>query len=77
MMGGGMGLLGFGGIGMILFWVVLIGIVVLVVRSFLGNNSAGNNTPTPVAQTPQEILQTRYAKGEISKEEYEEVQQTL
>jgi putative membrane protein len=77
MMGGGMGLLGFGGIGMILFWVVLIGIVVLVVRSFLGNNSAGNKTPAPTSQTPLEILQTRYAKGEISKEEYEEVQQTL
>ena len=75
MMGGGMGLLGFGGIGMILFWMLLIAVVVLVVRGVIGNNSTGHNAPSP--QTPLEILQTRYAKGEISKEEYEEMKTAL
>ena len=75
MMGGGMGLLGFGGIGMIPFWVLLIAVVVLVVRGVIGNNSTGHNPPSP--QTPLEILQTRYAKGEISKEEYEEMRTAL
>ena len=76
-MGGGMGLLGFGGIGMILFWVILIAIVVLVVRGITANGNAGTTAPSPPAQTPLEILQTRYAKGEISKEEYEEAKHAL
>ena len=77
MMGGGMGLFGFGGIGMILFWALLIAVVVLVLRGFTGNGSTGNSAPSPSAQTPLEILQTRYAKGEISKQEYEEAKRAL
>lgn len=72
-----MGLLGFGGMGMILFWVLLIAVVVLVVRGVIGNSSAGSNAALPPAPTPLEILQTRYAKGEISKEEYEEMRTDL
>jgi putative membrane protein len=77
MMWDGMGLFGFGGIGMILFWVLLITIVVLAVRSITGSGTTDSNSLTTAAQTPLEILQTRYAKGEISKEEYEEARQTL
>lgn len=77
MMGGGMGLLGFGGLGMILFWVLLIGVIIVVVRSFTGNSGAGGESSTAREQTPLEILQTRYAKGEISKEEYQEIRTTM
>lgn len=77
MMGGGMGLLGLGGFGMVLLWILLIAIVVLVVRSFAGNNNGASNASSSPRQTPLEILQTRYAKGEISREEYEEARQAL
>ena len=77
MMGGGMGLLGFGGIGMILFWVILMAVVALVVRGITANGNASTTAPSSHAQTPLEILQTRYAKGEISKEEYEEARRAL
>ena len=77
MMGGGMGLLGFGGIGMILFWVFLVAVVVLAVRSFMSNSGADSTATATSLQTPQEALQMRYAKGEIGKDEYEETRRAL
>jgi putative membrane protein len=34
-------------------------------------------TPSPTSQTPVEILKARYAGGEISREEYEQMQRDL
>lgn len=58
---------GFGGIFMILFWVVLIVIVISLVKK---NGPAGK-------ETPEEILKKRYARGEISKEEFERMKKDL
>ncbi len=76
MMGGG-GMMGFGGmgllggiIGLILNLAILVGIVVLVVwavkRFTAGNSPSG-------MQTPREILQARYAQGEITREQYQQM----
>lgn len=66
---GGMGLLG-GLIGLIFNLAILIGIVVLIVwavkRFSSGNLSTG-------VQTPREILQTRYARGEITRDQYQQM----
>ncbi|GAB4534912.1 MAG: hypothetical protein Fur0018_24970 [Anaerolineales bacterium] len=78
MMGPGMmgGYGGFGWIGMILNLVftvvVIIGIVWLVIWAV---RRAGNGTPVSFGQSgaapsPKEILQARYARGEISRDEY-------
>ena len=70
MMGlGGMGLLG-GIIGLIFNLAILVGIVVLIVwavKRFTSNNSPSG------AQTPREILQARYARGEITREQYQQM----
>ena len=87
MMGGGMdwgwGWMFSGGLMMVLFWGVLIALVVLAVRGLTGGAS-GTNRNTDVATTrraaeppPLEILQARYARGEISREEYETVRRDL
>lgn len=61
---------------------VLVGIIVLVVwlvrQVQVGHPAtiAGATPATPV-QSPLDILKTRYAKGEIDKEEYEERRKTL
>ncbi len=59
----------FGGVFMILFWVlVIVGIVVLI-RGISSRSGVGSPTSS---ESPIEILKRRYAKGEIDKAEFEE-----
>ena len=59
---------------MMMWWWILIP-VVLVVVVFLYN---GRNRQNAVKmENPMDILDNRFAKGEISKEEYEEQKRTL
>lgn len=73
MMGGygslGAGAMGLGGIWMVLFWVLVVGGVVLLVRHLVGS-TPGHRTGGG-QRTPLDILGERYAKGEIDKEEFE------
>ena len=73
MHGWGQGCLGggwFGGIAMIVFWVALIVGLALLVRSLLRQGE-------PAKPDPLAILKERYAKGEITTQEYEERRKTL
>ena len=65
--GGGAGWLGLVlmGFSMIAFWGVVISLVVWAMRSF-GRPSTNASTPSAA----RGILQERFARGEISKEEY-------
>jgi len=79
MMGGGMG--GFGGLGLIggLLGLivnigVIVGIIVLVVWAVRKVSSNGVNLNQGAStQSPREILQTRYARGEITREQYQQM----
>ena len=55
-------------VGMLLFWGLVIGGVVLLVRR------AGRADPadvqSPVSPTPEEVLAGRFARGEIDEREY-------
>ncbi len=68
-----------GGIGMILMWLVPVSFLVLVILGIVGLvrglTSAGEGKVDPYQQveaqpSPREILQTRYARGEITREQY-------
>lgn len=75
---GGYGMGGFGGIFMILFWVVIIVVAVIVVRQLV--QGQGSGTAAPREQPPRdplEILRDRYARGEIGTEEFEERRKVL
>ncbi len=66
--------MGGGWIFMTLFWgVVLVGIVALV--KWLVMQSSQNAAPR--ARTPFEILQERYARGEVDRDEYEQKKRDL
>lgn len=67
MMGNGFGA-GFGipGLGMILFWGLLILGIVWLVRTFSGKGAATESRD----HSAREILDERFARGEIDEEEY-------
>jgi len=54
---------------------IFLAIFVFFIRGIFGqNNNLNQNTTT---ETPHEILDKRFAKGEINKEEYEKMKRTL
>ncbi len=79
---GGFDMFGFGMLMMVLFWLVVIGGAIwLVVWLVRGNQARGvpkdANTVLTDRQTALDILKTRYARGEISKEQYEDMRSHL
>lgn len=56
------------------FWFV---IVILVIVLVLRNKDTRPYIPPNVLETPLDILKKRYAKGEISKEEFEKMKKDL
>ena len=63
----------FGPIMMVLFVAVIVAVVVLVVR-WLGGAGGG---PGAKPKAAQDILEERFARGEIDKEEFEQRRQAL
>ncbi|HET7088592.1 MAG TPA: SHOCT domain-containing protein [Anaerolineae bacterium] len=68
----------FGWIGMILNWVITIGLILGVVlliawlvRRIDANGRASQAAPSSVS--PRDILQVRYARGEITREQYQQM----
>lgn len=52
------------------WWIVWIVVVIVAVAYIARDRTIGTNRPPP--STPLEILQRRYASGDISTEEYRE-----
>jgi putative membrane protein len=73
----GYGLYGWHGmiLGPILFIGLLIGLVFLVVWAVrrMTANPPNPGSPNPAIQSARDIAQIRYAKGEISQEEYQQI----
>lgn len=65
----------FGPFAMLLFIAAIIALVVLVVRWLAGTSQGG--PVQPPTKTPLDILQDRFARGEIDKEEFEERRRIL
>lgn len=77
LMGGfGMPFMVMRGVGSFLFWLLVFSGIFLVIRSLAGRPSAPGVGAFPV-ESPLEILKRRYAKGEINKEQYDEMRNTL
>jgi putative membrane protein len=63
--------MGFGFIWMVLFWGAFIALIVWAVKKFTGGTSANRKND------PIDIARERYARGEITKEEFEQIKKTL
>jgi len=72
-MGWGWGGMFLGPLFMIMWLAILVAVIVLLVR-WLGGGSFGVGSPP---RTPREILDERFAKGEIDHEEYDKRRKTL
>jgi len=60
---------------MIIVWVVIIALIVWGVVALVKHSSSTSDTSHKL--DPLEIARERYAKGEINKEEYEEIKKNL
>ncbi len=68
---GWMPMMGAGLLFMALFWVLVISGVVYLVRWLMGQGIAGR------PESGLEVLKKRYARGEISKQEFEDMRRDL
>ncbi len=64
-----------GGLMMLIFWIILIVGIVFLVKWIMDRNRTTNRQEPD--ESPLEILRRRYAKGEITKEEFEAMKREL
>lgn len=69
----GAGWMGFGGISMVLFWLVLIVAVVLTIRYLRSESRPGQAR----LDDAERVLAERYARGEIGTEEFRRARREL
>ena len=68
-----------GGLMMLLFWGTVIALIVWAVQAGT-RREAGPSPPPPAGgarQTPLDIARERYARGELSREEFEQIKKDL
>lgn len=75
-------MMGFGIVYMLVFWVVVIGLAIwLLSRLFpYGADDAASHSDTrdqDRPESPLDILKRRYARGEVSRDEYEKMRDDL
>ncbi len=71
----GFPIMGMMGLGILIFWLLIIGGVIWLVRP-LSRRSGSSSMPLQ-SESAFDILQRRYAAGEITKEQFEEMKRDL
>lgn len=64
----------FGGVFMWIFWLLVIVALVAVIKPMMGSNAKRDDSEK---DSPLSILERRYARGEIDREEYQEKRREL
>ncbi len=68
---------GYGGIFSIIFWIVIIVLGVWLVGSLVSRTNSQPPANLPPTESALDILKKRYAHGEITKEQFEEMRRDL
>lgn len=74
--GGGWGHMFFGGFMMLFFWAGLVALIALAVR-WVTSGAGDVGTMSSSARIPRQILEERFARGEIDKQEFEDRKKAL
>ncbi len=74
---GGFGFSPWMGIVMLLFWVLVIGGIAWLVAWLVREERLAHVGPGPSRPRPLDILRERYARGEITREQYEQMRRDL
>jgi putative membrane protein len=67
----------FGMIMMLLFWVLIIAGIVILIRWMVQKTSSRNRSNIGTGSQAMDILKERYAKGEISQDEFESMKKDI
>jgi putative membrane protein len=59
------------------FWVVFLGLIIWAIVTSVRSSNESKGSDSSKADSALEMLKKRYARGEISKEEYEEKKKDL
>ncbi len=62
---------------MLLFWAVLIAVAVFIVRFLFQSNASSKCNVADAPLSAQQILEQRYARGEITQEQFRTIQKDL
>ncbi len=68
---------GYGGIFSIIFWIVIIVLGIWLVGSLVSRTNSQPPASVPPAESALDILKKRYARGEITKEQFDEMRRAL
>ena len=63
------------GLGMLLFWVFILGGGVWLAQTLA--HSSGSGSIPAQGESPLDILEKRYSRGEITKEQFQEIKRDL
>ena len=74
---GGWGHMGYGWYGGGLMWLILIIVAVVVIYFVLNRNKNRETLDDSDRESPMDILKKRYAKGDITKEEFDRLKRDI
>ncbi len=67
----------FGGLVMLIFWGGLIALAAVIIRAVWNSGNEKRDMPSTIQHEPLEIAKQRYARGEISRDEFLEIKRDL
>jgi putative membrane protein len=70
-------MMGYGGYGGIFMWLILLIVAVVIVYFLFMRHKQTGNAVGSEKESPAEILRRRYARGEISREEFERLKKDI
>jgi putative membrane protein len=70
-------MMGYGGYGGMFMWLILIVIAGVIIYFVINRGKTNANSINATSESPTDILKKRYAKGEITKEEFDKLKREI